>query len=90
MPPVSKFFERLIQKQINEQIKNKLSPYLCGYRKDFSTQYALLSFIECWKKVLDEKGFGGAVSVDLSTAFDTLNYEMLMQKPSVYGSNNET
>ena len=32
-----------MQKQINEHIKNKLSPYLCGYRKGFGTQYAFLS-----------------------------------------------
>ena len=80
LPPVSKIFERLMQKQINEHIKNKLSPYLCGYRKGFSTQYALLSLIERWKKILDEKGFGGAVLMDLSKAFDTLNYEQLIAK----------
>ena len=28
LPPVSKIFERLMQKQINERIKNKLSPYV--------------------------------------------------------------
>ena len=43
--PVSKLFERLMQKQINEHLKNKLSPYLSGYRKGFSTQYALLSLL---------------------------------------------
>ena len=63
LPPVSKIFERLMQKQINEHIKNKLSPYLCGYRKGFSTQYALLSLIERWKKILDEKGFVRAVLI---------------------------
>ena len=42
---VSKFFEKLMHKQINEHLKNKLSPYLSGYRKGFSTQYALLSHI---------------------------------------------
>ena len=82
LPPVSKIFERLMQKQINEHIKNKLSPYLCGYRKGFSTQYALLSIIERWKKILDEKGFGGAVLMDLSKAFDTLNQELLIAKLS--------
>ena len=82
LPSVSKIFERLMQKQINEHIKNKLSPYLCGYRKGFSTQYALLSLIERWKKILDEKGFGGAVLMDLSKAFDTLNHELLIAKLS--------
>ena len=55
LPPVPKIFERLMQKQINEHIKNKLSPYLCRYRKGFSTQYALLSLIESWKKSLIRK-----------------------------------
>ena len=45
LPPVSKIFERLMQKQINEHIKNKLSPYFYGYRKGFTTRYALLSLI---------------------------------------------
>ena len=78
--PVSKMFERLIQKQINQHIKNKLSLYLYRYRKGFSRQYALLSLIEHRKKTLDEKGFGGAVLMDLSKAFDTLNYEQLIAK----------
>ena len=80
LPPVLKIFEGLMQKQINGRIKNKLSPYLCGYRKCFSTQYALLSLIERWKKVLDENGFGGAVLMDLPEAFDTLNHKLLIAK----------
>ena len=79
-----------MQKQINEHIKNKLFPYLCGYRKGFSTQCALLSLIERWKEILAEKGFGGAVLMDLLKAFDTLNYELLIAKLSAYGFNNES
>ena len=61
LPPVSKVFERLMQKQIIEHIKDKLSPYLCRYRKGFITQYAFLSLIERWKKILNGKGFGDLV-----------------------------
>ena len=64
-PSVSKMFERLMQKQINEHMKEKLSPYLCGYGKGFSTNYALFSLIERWKKILDDKGFGEALLMDL-------------------------
>ena len=46
-------------------ISNYLCPYLCGYSKGFSSQEALLSLIENWKKVLNKKGFGEAVLMDL-------------------------
>ena len=64
-------FERLIHKQIRFYIDQFLSPYMCGYRKSFSTQHALLSLIEKSIKVLDNKGYGGTILIDLSEAFDT-------------------
>ena len=64
-------FERLIHKQIRFYIDQFLSPYMCGYRKSFSTQHALLSLIEKSIKVLHNKGYGGAILIDLSEAFDT-------------------
>ena len=50
LPSVSKIFERIIQNQFSSYNDEFLSPYLCGYRKGFNTQYALLSLIEKWKK----------------------------------------
>ena len=82
---VSKIFERLIQKQMNDFVHEFLSPFLCGYRKGFSPQYALLVMIEKWKRSLDKKGFAGGVLMDLSKAFDTINYELLIAKLHAYG-----
>ena len=67
-----------MQRQINNYIKSHLSPYLCGYRKCCNNQQALVSLIEKWKKILDDKGFGGAVLMDLSKTFDTLNHKLLL------------
>ena len=53
---------------------------MCGYRKRASTQQVSLFLIETWKKVLDGKGYGGAVLMDLSKAFDTINYDLLLAK----------
>ena len=50
LPGVSKFFEKLMHKQTRFYIDQFLSPYMCGYRKGFSTQHALLPLIEKWKK----------------------------------------
>ena len=44
-------------------VEESLLPYLCGYRKAFSTQQALLSLLEKWKKILEKKKYGGAVLI---------------------------
>ena len=46
LPSISKVFEKLMQKQISDYVSNSLSSYLCGYRKGFGSQQALLSLIE--------------------------------------------
>ena len=85
LPTVSKIFERIMQKQITDYIGKFLSPFLCGYRKGFSTQYALLSLIERWRLCLDKQGFAGALLMDLSKAFNTINHELLITKLHAYG-----
>ena len=80
LPTVSKLFERIIQNQIVFFIVNTLNHHLCGYRKGFSTQHAIISLLERWKCSIDKKGFGGAVLMDLSKAFDTLNHDLLIAK----------
>ena len=47
-----------------------LSLYLCGYRKGYSVQHALIALLEKLRVSLD-KGYGGAILMDLSKAFDT-------------------
>ena len=84
MPIISKVFERIMLNQITAYMNEYLSPHLCGYRKGFSTQTALSSLIEKWKQILDSKGYGAAVLMDLSKAFDTINHELFITKLYAY------
>ena len=58
----------------------KLSPYLCGFRKNHNAQYSLLKLIETWKKYLDKGEKIGVILMDLSKAFDTVNHSLLLAK----------
>ena len=86
LPVVSKIFERLMLKQMKPFIESFLSKWLCGYRKGYNAQYALVAMVERLKKCLDENGgIYGAVLMDLSKAFDTINHELLIAKLDAYG-----
>ena len=85
LPIISKLNERTMEEQIGGYIEKFLSPYLCGYRKGYSTQHELLPLVEKWKQIIDKKGFGGAILMDLSKAFDTIDHELLVAKLYAYG-----
>ena len=85
LPSVSKIFERNLHKQVSSYVDQFLSTFMCGYKKGFSTQQALLSLIERWKNTLDQNGYGGATPMDISKTFDTINYELLIAKLGACG-----
>ena len=62
-----------------------LSPYLCGFRKGYSTEYCLIVMLERFRKALDNNEKFGALLTDLSKAFDCLNHELLIAKLEAYG-----
>ena len=71
--------------QISQNINSFLRPYLCGPRKEFSSQQAILSLIEKWKIVRDSEDYGGAVLRDYSKACDTINHDLQIAKLHAYG-----
>ena len=82
---LSKVFEKLIYSQINTYMSYKLSKYLTGFRKNHNTQHALLNMIENRKTNLNKGNKTGAIFMDLSKAFDTLDYSLLIAKLEDHG-----
>ena len=89
MDQKERIFERIMLKQILEKMNKYFSQNLCGYRKGFSTQTARTIPLEKRKKILDNNGYTGAVLMDLSKAFDTINHDFLIAKVHTFGFSKE-
>ena len=50
--------------------------YNYAYNYAYNTQQDLLTPVQNWIRSLNNKGFGGALLMDLSKAFDTLNLDL--------------
>ena len=61
LPPISQIFEKYIFVQITLYIDKYLSPYLCGFRKGYSTQHCLTVMLNMWKKAMDSGKIAGAL-----------------------------
>ena len=85
LPHISKVFERVIYKQINNFMENKISKCVTGFRKSHGTQHSLIAMLEKWKKALDKEENLSAIFMDISKAFDTINHDLLLARLKAYG-----
>ena len=85
LPTISKIFERLMFQQITSHISNSLSPFLCGFRKGYNAQHALLRLKNKLNLCLDKKESIGLLMMDLSKAFDCIPHELIIAKLDAYG-----
>ena len=84
---LSKLFEKVMYARIEDFLKSSdiLYKYQFGFRKQHSTNHALLSIVEQIRTSLDKKMYTCGVFVDLEKAFDTVNHKILLSKLDHYG-----
>ena len=84
---VAKILESCIKNQIVDYFEgNKLFPAgQHAYRRNRSTVSALISAQNIWKNALDKNKFAGALSFDLTSAFDAIDSSILCDKLTIYG-----
>ena len=62
-----------------------LYEYQFGFRKGYSTNFALITLIDKISQALDEVNCVLGIFLDLSEAFDTVNHSILCKKLEFYG-----
>ena len=85
LPHVSKIFERLIYKQINGCMRDKLSKYIMDFRKYHGIQHSLLVMLEKWNKALDKRENVCTIFMDLWKVLDSINHYLLLAELTTYG-----
>ena len=84
LPTISKIFERiLLYEYFNSN--NLLAEQQYGFRSNHSTEYAAVKFVDHISKEMESGNTPAALYIDLSKAFDTLSFDILLYKLSHYG-----
>ena len=87
LPYLSKIFERLMTNRLVNFFHkfNLFNLHQFGFLKKKSTQDAILNFTEKIYDALNTKNHNLSILIDLKSAFDTVNHDLLLKKLELYG-----
>lgn len=79
---LSKAFEKIISYQVSEyvSVNNYLSPNQSGFRKNHSTETALMKVHDDIASTIDKKGIAILLLIDFAKAFDRVSHQKLLHK----------
>ena len=79
---INKIFEKILHTRLTKYIDdfNILYKYQFGFRKNHSTELALIEIVDQIRMSLNNGNMTCGIFIDLSKAFDTVNHEILTDK----------
>ena len=89
---INKIFEKIIFERVYGYIEKSEMIYInqYGFRKQHSTNHALINITEQIRKALDENKFAFGIFAHFQKAFDTVNHDILLKKLERYGISGNT
>ena len=89
---VAKVFEIIVYDQLYAYLEEPeiICKYQSGFRAIHSTVTALLEAMDTWAYNIDCGKISAVVFLDSKKAFNTVDHEILLSKPNVYGINGIT
>ena len=81
LPFLSKITEKAMIQQLNLYLETHcpLPNTVCAYRKNLSTEHAILKILDTIYKNMDKQCVTLVLAIDLSAAFDTVNHSLLLK-----------
>ena len=82
LPTLSKILEKIVVRQMHDFLSKtcQLNPFQSGFRRNLSTQTALLKVTEDIRKTLDNGEIAILTLLDFSKAFDSVDHDILLTK----------